>query len=186
MSQHNIVVIPLVMDFCLLEDRLPQGAPTSPVISNIVMYPVDLVLNKIARDKKMTYTRYADDITFSGNEKNVAVIAATKSVVNYIGIQVNNKKVHVLSSGTRQTVTGLVVNHAGQVSTPRFLRRHMRACLHQLSTGKLKLDQVPVRKIRGYIEFISMANDRHAEWFKRKAKEVGIIREKESAGNAEC
>ena len=117
------------------DGALPQGAPTSPRLSNLVNYSLDATLSTvIARlDKTAVYTRYADDITISSSNPDFDVHQAIKRVLYRIrlyGYQPHvEKKFDVRRSHQRQTVTGLVVNQG--VNLPREKRRWLRAVQHR-------------------------------------------------------
>jgi retron-type reverse transcriptase len=112
---------------------LPQGACTSPALSNQVARRLDKRLGGLAKKLNLTYTRYADDLTFSGstelNERIGYLLARVRHLAEAEGFAVNHKKTRVLRPGTAQTVTGLVVNDKAAV--PRRERRRLRAILHR-------------------------------------------------------
>lgn len=118
---------------------LPQGACTSPALSNQVARRLDRRLVGLARKLGLTYTRYADDLTFSaGPEMRAKVgylIARVRHIAQNEGFAVNAKKTRVLRPESRQTVTGLVVNAAPAV--PRHMVRRVRAILHRARTEGL-------------------------------------------------
>lgn len=108
-------------DICCYEERLPQGAPTSPCLSNLFMLPFDCSIGDFCRENKLFYTRYADDITISSfNNLNVEDILKIKNEVkkhlNKIGLSVNNKKTKVLRKEQSQRVMGIVLNSKMQVN----------------------------------------------------------------------
>jgi RNA-directed DNA polymerase len=114
-----------------LENSLPQGSPTSPVISNSYLYNFDIFASEISRELGVKYTRYADDITMSGNRKH-NIIKVIESVINNLkksGLQINEKKTRIASQSGQQRVTGIVVNR--KLMPPRMLRRKVRAMFHQ-------------------------------------------------------
>lgn len=112
---------------------LPQGACTSPAISNQVVRRLDRRLQGLAKRMELTYTRYADDITFSGNEQLQSrvgyVMACIRHVAQDEGLSVNEKKSRVLRKSTSQSVTGLVVNEKPTMSRTKI--RRLRAILHR-------------------------------------------------------
>lgn len=112
-------------------NRLVQGAPTSPAISNLIARRLDARLDGLARSLGFTYTRYADDLTFSGPDKGKAlrILDVAQRIIAAEGFVVNQKKTRLYPQSTRQIVTGIVVNE--QLSTPRQLRRQIRAILHK-------------------------------------------------------
>ena len=112
---------------------LPQGACTSPALSNQVARKLDKRLGGLSRKMGTTYTRYADDLTISGdatlNEKVGYVLARVRHISENEGFVVNEKKTRVLRKNTAQLVTGIVVNE--KPSLRRETLRRMRAILHQ-------------------------------------------------------
>lgn len=129
----------LLVRLCTHEGALPQGAPTSPALSNMVNYRMDVRLNALAEKFGAVYTRYADDLTFSFpvDEHNAceAVIYFTKRIVRDEGDYRlhQRKKLRIRRRHEQQNVTGLVVNE--QIALPRKTRRWLRAVDHRLRTG---------------------------------------------------
>ncbi|MEN2388658.1 retron Ec67 family RNA-directed DNA polymerase/endonuclease [Comamonas sp. A7-5] len=134
----NPNIAQIIAQICCLDDGLPQGAPTSPILSNIVTRPLDLRLTALAKKHKCVYTRYADDITFSTNQKefpaeiahidssgSTLISKTLKDEINGSGFDVNNQKTRLQSRKDRQSVTGLIVNK--RVNVPREYRKYVRA-----------------------------------------------------------
>jgi hypothetical protein len=111
---------------------LPQGAPTSPAISNLVCRRLDARLAGLAEANKGIYTRYADDLTFSFKSAEGMNLGRFRWWVDQVcqqeGFVINQEKFRVIRDSQRQVVTGIVVNEA--VRVPRELRRELRAILH--------------------------------------------------------
>jgi hypothetical protein len=141
---------------------LPQGAPTSPRLANLVNVRLDARLAALAETLGATYTRYADDLTFSFAEANHAAVAdllaATRKVVRQQGYRLHlDRKLQIRRRHHRQTVTGLVVND--RVALPRARRRWLRAVEHHVYSGKpasLTRDQ-----LTGWQAFESMIERGH-------------------------
>jgi retron-type reverse transcriptase len=116
------------------ERFLPQGAPSSPALTNIICRGLDARLARIAADLGFRYTRYADDMTFSGSgpaQGNVnRLLSRVRYIVGQEGFRLHPDKTRVLRRGRRQEVTGLVVNH--RVNIPRSTLRRFRAVLYQI------------------------------------------------------
>lgn len=121
---------------------LPQGAPTSPALSNFIAATLDRRLTRLAKENRLRYTRYADDITFSTNQPTfppaVAFLDATtgkfapgealERSIAAAGFTINQRKVRLQTRHQRQMVTGLVVNAASNVQRKRI--RKVRAMIH--------------------------------------------------------
>lgn len=121
----------LAVDICSMDGGLPIGAPTSPAIANLVMLPVDRALAKVAARHAIAYTRYADDLTLSGDDP-ARLLPFLREAVGKLGYRLDPKKTNFFRRGRRQVVTGLVVND--KVSVPRKLRRRLRAAVHRVAT----------------------------------------------------
>lgn len=110
--------------------HLVQGAPTSPALSNLITRRLDRRLAGLAQKFDFAYTRYADDLTFSGpsQDRALRILDVAQRIIADEGFLVNRQKTRLYRRSARQMVTGVVVND--QLSTPRHLRRQLRAILH--------------------------------------------------------
>lgn len=112
--------------------HLPQGAPTSPMLANLVVRTMDADISEIASAAGATYTRYADDIVLSLGMSTrataVALLHAVGEVVTKAGFRINRKKTHVRGPGARKVVTGLTVNDA-KPRLPRSLKDEVELAL---------------------------------------------------------
>lgn len=106
----------LLTNLCMYNERLPQGAPTSAYISNIIMRNFDEIVGKFCESKNISYTRYSDDLTFSGDFSVNEVIEYVKDKLKENGFKINYKKIVVVSKKTCQKVTGIVVNEKINIS----------------------------------------------------------------------
>ena len=147
---------------------LPQGACTSPAISNLISRRMDSRLSGIAKKLGWTYTRYADDLTFSSSQPSDRIgylLARIRHITGDEGFAINEKKTRVLKPSARQSVTGVVVN--AQTSTSRKTRRQLRAIVHNAGKTTLNSQNRSRRKnfkgwLSGMIGFVGMVNPRQA------------------------
>ena len=115
----------ILANLCCCRGVLPQGAPTSPAISNIVMRPLDEAVDAFCRQRAITYTRYSDDLIFSGSGfEPTELIRYVKTLLSRDGFTLNNGKTQIIRQGQRQVVTGVVVNEKAQL--PAGYRRRIR------------------------------------------------------------
>lgn len=110
------------------QPHLPQGAPSSPWLANLVAWRLDARLTGLAEAFEVTYSRYADDLTFSGDEVDQRLVDRVAEVVRDEGFVVNEQKTRCVGRGASQRVTGLVVNERPAV--PRRERDALKAALH--------------------------------------------------------
>jgi len=149
---ENLRSADILVGLCTLDGCLPQGAPTSGALANIVMYPFDTLIDIVARDKQLVYTRYADDLAFSGDdlvELKKFAFGYVSSKLHTMGLEVNASKIHVFT-GNHRIITGLNV-HAEGCRPTRQYRRKVRAGLATLRneiTRAVDLEQV-VAAIKG-------------------------------------
>ncbi len=120
----------LIARLCCKDGRLPQGSPTSPVLSNIVCQQLDRRLNGLAKSANCRFTRYADDITFSANKDvfNQKFKTELERIIKEQYFAINKKKTRLQGLGYRQEVTGLIVNEKVNV-TKRYMGE-IRAMLY--------------------------------------------------------
>ncbi len=130
-----------ISKLCTLDGSLPIGAPTSPILANIVSSSLDGELTRIARENGCFYTRYADDITISTNRKNFPPSIASRSTVGAVqlgealvnavtqnGFQINNSKTRILTKQDSQEVCGVIVNK--RLNPRRSILREVRGTIH--------------------------------------------------------
>lgn len=122
----------ILTNLCTNDGCLPQGAPTSPILSNLLCRKLDSRLFRWARENGYTYTRYADDLTFSTNQDQFLEgdRAFIKEILSDEGFAVNSEKERLMPSHTRQMVTGLIVNE--KLNLPKEFLRGLRALLHNV------------------------------------------------------
>ena len=143
-------VATVLAQICCHEGTLPQGAPTSPVVSNLICFRLDAQLQRLAKNHGCIYTRYADDLTFSKRKGAFPTELATKDHLNGVavgkdlrdiieknGFQLHPDKVHLYQNTHRQTVTGLTVNT--RVNVQRKFIRDIRAVICDWRRNGLKI-----------------------------------------------
>ena len=161
------------------ERHLPQGAPTSPAITNILCRRLDRRLLKAAEELGFTYTRYADDLTFSASGESLrhlgGLLERVKAIVTHEGFSVHPDKTRVLRRSRQQEVTGVVVNSKPNVSR-RELKR-FRATLYQIEkdgpAGK-RWGRSPdvIASLQGFANFVYMVNPARGSELQRRVRAV--------------
>ena len=134
-------VATVLAHLCCFDGRIPQGAPTSPVISNMICGQMDSQLQRLARANRCNYTRYADDMTFSTTIRSFPTAIAVTSELDHVhpaqdlndiiesnGFEINKEKVWLRGRERRQEVTGITVNEFPNM--PRKFTNQIRAMLH--------------------------------------------------------
>lgn len=135
--------------------HLPQGAPTSPALANLCAFRLDLRLAALAAAMDATYTRYADDLVFSGGDglrRGTATFEAhVGAIASEEGFALNFRKTRCMGSATRQTVTGLVVNRFANI--PRAEYDEIKAILHNCAAhGAATQNRAGVADFRAHLQ----------------------------------
>ncbi|OWK36595.1 reverse transcriptase family protein [Fimbriiglobus ruber] len=159
--------------------HLPQGAPTSPAVANLCTFRLDRRLSGLAAKLGARYTRYADDLLFSGDavfaRKRRSFIACVYRVILEEGFQPAFRKTRVMARSTRQLATGLILNETLNVPRPDF--DELKAILHNaMKHGLASQNRAGhphfVDSLRGRIAFVSQANPRRGAKLKLKFEAV--------------
>lgn len=169
----SVSVARLLTGLCTFESRLPQGAPTSPSLSNIAFASVDEVLRILAGQWGCVYTRYADDLAFSGDrvfsQQDIEEVA---NVLHEAGFSINYQKSRIIGSGGRQILAGLVVNQKGFPS--RQKRMEWRALFHKVSINPMEyIGQSS--KLKGIASFVNQYDNELAQEYLRIAHNVAEL-----------
>lgn len=149
----------LLTTLCCYREALPQGAPTSALISNMVMRSFDAYMGQWCQERQINYTRYCDDMTFSGEFQARLVINKVRSFLETYQFVLNEAKTQVLKPHQRQLVTGVVVNEKIQVTRDyrRQLRQDVYYCqkfgvaAHLAERGNLSLTTIEDGAIENYL-----------------------------------
>lgn len=136
-----------------------QGAPTSPGLANAITRTLDHRLAGLARKMGYGYSRYADDLTFSGSDpaSSRALLKSVQRIVHEEGFTLNPEKTAVMTQKGAQKITGVTVNRVMGLS--RKERRLLRAAIHN---AQLKNDIAQLNHLRGKIAFLKMLNPKQA------------------------
>jgi retron-type reverse transcriptase len=168
-----------VADIVTLDGVLPQGAPTSPDISNAFLLEVDDKLTKLSEGYNLKYTRYADDMTISGNSRVdiQSVIRRCSILLAGYGLKLKAGKTRIASNKASQKVTGLVVNE--KIQPPKEFRRKVRAIFHNAnSSPEHFIDRI--EELRGYhsylMAFVVLKDSRHLRRYRMTIKKVSTAK----------
>ncbi len=148
--------IDFVCDIICRNDRITIGAPSSPALTNAMMFRFDLELNNYSLGKNLIYTRYADDIFISSFEANQLsdlenVIQAIKKDIPYLKLRLNRAKTKYMSKKHLRRITGVVITPDNRLSIGRDRKREIKALIHKWKNGQLA--PFYVGYMRGLIAF---------------------------------
>ena len=176
----------LLTYLCTYNDYLPQGSPTSSYISNLVMKEFDEYIGEYCTRNNISYTRYSDDLTFSGNFKPSIIINRVRKDLLKLGLEINDEKTHIIKKGNRQTVTGIVVNEKIQISSE--YRKEIRKQIYYIKKygikSHLKFTKNNISEnnylisLYGKINYVLQINKKDKEFIKYKNYINKLLKEK--------
>lgn len=145
---------------CCLDGALPQGAATSPCLSNIIAKRLDYRLSGLAKKFNLIYTRYADDFTFSGNKISLGIIEYINSIVSDEGFKINETKTRLIGGKAQKIVTGISIS-SGKLTIPKKTKRDVRKNIHYILKNGLfehqknikSHDPIYVERLLGFLYF---------------------------------
>lgn len=121
----------LLASLCCKEQCLPQGAPTSPVLSNIISYHLDVRLSNLSKKLGIVYSRYADDMAFSGDNFTPHIIRYIEKIINAEGFEINHKKTIFQIGEGKRILTGISIAE-DVIKIPREYKRKLRQEVHYI------------------------------------------------------
>ena len=174
----------LLTYLCTYDDHLTQGSPTSAYISNLVMKEFDIELGSWCENNNISYTRYSDDLTFSGDFNPSKIIKRVRKMLYKLGLELNNDKIHIVHSNQCQNVTGVVVNEKTQVNVN--YRKNIRQEMYYINKYGL-LSHMQRKNINinpkeylnilyGKILYVLQINERDRD-FKKYKEDIKIIKD---------
>ena len=151
--------------------QLSIGAPTSPLLSNILLRKFDSQVAAASTKERVAYTRYADDLSFSARSSKAlarieALVVETCARQTSPVLLINKAKTARVSRRESRRVTGLVLTNDGKVSIGRELKRRIRAQMHYFATGRLDSEQC--FELRGMLAHINSVEPRFITRLRRK------------------
>lgn len=176
----------LLTNLCTYNGFVPQGSPTASYISNLILREFDDEINNFCESKNISFTRYSDDMTFSGDFEIHMVIKKVRQELKKIGFNLNNAKIKVISKKNRQVVTGIVVNE--KLQTTIDYRNKIRQEIYyinkfgldsHLSSINYKLDkEIYLNKLLGKINYVLQINPNDEKFNNYKKTVMNLIRKR--------
>ena len=161
---------------CTYDNHLTQGSPTSAYISNLVMKEFDEELGNWCNLKNISYTRYSDDMNFSGEFNPSELIVKVRKMLYKLGLELNNNKIHIVHKSSSQNVTGIVVNEKLQVNIK--YRNKIRQEIYYIKkfglSSHMKKSDINIEskrylnKLYGRIIYVLQINEYDKEFIKYK------------------
>ncbi|MCY4406466.1 MAG: retron St85 family RNA-directed DNA polymerase [Rhodospirillaceae bacterium] len=137
-------------------EALTIGAPTSPAITNAIMFEFDSAVNAFAQARNLVFTRYADDVFISSRRPDglngvFEEVVRQARLLEFVRLSINRKKTAYLSRRNRRSITGLIVTPDGKVSIGRNRKREIKSLIHRRLSGEAEMEDL--ERIRGLLAF---------------------------------
>jgi RNA-directed DNA polymerase len=169
------MVANLLAKLCTRDNTLPQGAPTSPYLSNLIFKEADAIIADYCIERKIKYTRYADDLSFSGDFNENELLDKVTNTLEKLNLHINKSKTKLMTPDKRQTVTGIVVNDKPQVAFSK--RNELRQAMYYIKKFGFEEHRVykEIKKanylehLLGRINFVLQINPKDDEFIAYKA-----------------
>jgi RNA-directed DNA polymerase len=183
---YSKMVSNLLAKLCTKDSALPQGASTSPYLSNLIFKEADAIISEFCKDRKIKYTRYADDLSFSGDFDENEVLDKVTETIKMLHLRINESKTKLMTPDMRQTVTGIVVNDKPQVVFTK--RNELRQAMYYIM--KFGFEEHRVYKeinqanylehLLGKINFVLQINPKDFEFSRYKALLIDLKKKQNS------
>jgi len=153
---YNKLIATVFTNICTFNNMLPQGGPCSPMLANLTTWTLDLRIQGYVGKRGISYTRYADDLSFSGlnPSKVVKIIPMIKTIIDDENFVVNHKKTRIASSARAKIVTGLVVNE-DSVGIGKQKFKVLRAKIHHLTLPAEQKNEKLLYHVGGWLSYLN-------------------------------
>lgn len=173
---YNQLISTILSNICTFNDSLPQGGPCSPKLANLVTWKLDKRIQGYIGKRGITYTRYADDLTFSGlNPLNVVqTLPMIKKIVEDEGFNLNSKKTRIAGASRSKVVTGLVITE-NSFGIGKEKYKLLRSKIHYLTLPKEQKNIKLLNNVSGWISYLNSVDKRR---FAKAQKYIKILKSK--------
>lgn len=170
---YNNLISTVFTNICTFTGKLPQGSPCSPMLANLTAWSLDLRIQGYVGKRGISYTRYADDLSFSGlnPSKVVKIIPMIKTIIVDEDFSVNHKKTRVASSARAKTVTGLVINEDNVgIGTKKY--KDLRTKIHHLTLPKEQTNEKLLHHVVGWLSYLNSVDKKRLTKAKKYISEL--------------
>lgn len=153
---YNKLISTVFTNICTYKDCLPQGSPCSPALANLSAWTLDLRIQGYVGKRGIHYTRYADDLSFSGlnPSKVVKIIPMIKAIITDECFIVNDSKTRVASSARAKIITGLIIND-DNIGIGKKKYKDLRAKIHHLTLPDEQDNEILLNQVRGWLSYLN-------------------------------
>jgi retron-type reverse transcriptase len=153
---YNKLIATLLTNICTYRGYLPQGSPCSPKLANLSTWSLDLRIQGYVGKRGINYTRYADDLSFSGLSpaKIVKIIPMINTIIDEENFEINNSKTRVAGSARAKIVTGLIVTD-DEIGIGKTKYKDLRTKIHHLTFPAEQANTKLLNEVRGWLSYLN-------------------------------
>ena len=170
---YNNLIATVFSNICTYEQKLPQGSPCSPMLANLSTWTLDLRIQGYVGKRGISYTRYADDLSFSGlnPSKVVKIIPMIKTIIEDEKFIVNHKKTRIAGSSRAKTITGLVINE-DHVGIGKKKYKYLRSKIHHLTMPLEQKNMKLFYHVNGWLSYLNSVDKERCKKAKKYISEL--------------
>lgn len=170
---YNKLIATVFTNICTYEETLPQGSSCSPMLANLTAWTLDLRIQGYVGKRGISYTRYADDLSFSGLNptKVIKIIPMIKEIINDENFIVNHKKTRIASSARAKIVTGLIINE-DSVGIGKQKYKELRAKIHHLTLPHEQTNEKLLYHVGGWLSYLNSVDKERLKKAKKYISEL--------------
>ncbi|WP_316818674.1 retron St85 family RNA-directed DNA polymerase [Pedobacter nyackensis] len=172
---YGKLISTILTKLCVHNGALPQGGPCSPKLANLATWQMDARIQGYVGKRGINYTRYADDLSFSGISpvKVVQIIPVITKIINDEKFQINKKKTRVSGSSRAKVITGLTIS-GENVGIGKDKYKKVRAKIHKLAVANEPTNMVLLYEINGWIAYMNSVDHRRMQKARKYVKDLSI------------
>ncbi len=152
---YNSLISTMLTNICTCDSSLPQGSPCSPKLANLITWKLDKRIQGFVGKRGITYTRYADDLSFSGlhPSNTIQILPVVKKIIEDEGFSINEKKTRVAGASRAKRITGLIVSN-NRYGIGKVKYRILRSKIFHLTKPKEQKNIVLLNEVNGWISYL--------------------------------
>lgn len=172
---YNKLVATIFTNICTYNDSLPQGSPCSPMLANLSAWTLDLRIQGYVGKRGINYTRYADDLSFSGlnPSKVVKIIPMINEIVTDENFKINKDKTRIAGSARAKIVTGLVINDES-IGIGKQKYKYLRAKIHHLTLPEEQENLKLLNHVNGWLSYLNSVDKARLKKANKYINELSI------------
>lgn len=173
---YDKYIATILTNICTYKNTLPQGSPCSPKLANLVAWTLDLRIQGYVGKRGINYTRYADDMSFSGlmPSKVVKILPMITKIIQEEQFEINSSKTRIAGAARAKTVTGLIIANE-EIGIGKNKYKELRAKIHHLTLPYEQKNTKLFNEVNGWLAYLNSVDEKR---FNKAKKYIGILTSK--------